>query len=121
MGENLKQFSVITAAKWVVISGIGVLIVAGNYYYSFVSLFYRILIIMGLFVVAGGIFYTTEQGRAVFKLMMQARVEIGRVVWPTRPEIMQTFISVLMMVGFAMLLLWALDSFFSWGASVFLG
>ena len=53
--------------------------------------------------------------------MMQARIEIGRVVWPTRQEIMQTFVSVLAMVAFAMLLLWGLDSFFSWGASVFLG
>ena len=121
MSERLEKLSVLTTAKWIAIVGIGVLMVAGNYYYDFVSLFYRILVGLGLLIVSGGIFYTTEQGKKVFKLMVQARVEISRVVWPTRPEIIQTFVSVVVMVALAMLLLWGLDSLFSWGASIFLG
>lgn len=117
---NVKKSdpSLILTIKWLVIFAIGAIIIGGNYYYSSYLLIYRILVILGLLGLAALIFYTTEKGKATFQLMMQARVEIGRVVWPTRPEIMQTFVSVIVMVGLAMLVLWGLDSFFSWLASL---
>ena len=111
---------IITVAKWVIICAIGIIIIAGNYYYSSSLLIYRILVALGLLALAGLVFYTTEQGKAVFQLMLKARIEISRVVWPTRQEMTQTFISVIVMVGVAMLILWGLDSLFSWGASLVL-
>ena len=112
--------SIITAAKWVAIFAIGIIIIIGNYYYSSSLLIYRILVALGLLALAGAVFYTTEQGKSIFQLMLQARIEISRVVWPTRQEMTQTFVSVVMMVGLAMLILWGLDSLFSWGASLVL-
>jgi len=118
MNVKKNDFSLILATKWLVILAIGVIIVVGNYYYSSYLLIYRTLVILGLLGLAAVIFYTTEQGKATFQLMVQARIEIGRVVWPTRPEMVQTFISVVVMVGLAMLVLWGLDSLFSWLASL---
>ena len=113
--------SLITGLKWLVIVMIGAVIVAGNYYYADYSLFYRVVVALLLLAVAGLIFYTTEEGKRTVQLMIQARLEIGRVVWPTRPEMAQTFIAVMLMVALAMLILWALDSLFAWGAATILG
>ena len=113
--------SLITGLKWLVIVMIGAVIVAGNYYYADFSLFYRVVVALLLLAVAGLIFYTTEEGKRTVQLMIQARLEIGRVVWPTRPEMAQTFIAVMLMVALAMLILWALDSLFAWGAATILG
>ncbi len=109
------------SVKWVAICIIMVAIVAGNYYYANYSVFYRVVLGLILLAVAGGIFYTTERGKKTVALMLQARLEIGRVIWPTRSEMMQTFISVILMVILVMLLLWGLDSIFAWAAAAILG
>ena len=113
--------ALVTWLKWLILALIGLIIVVGNYYYADYSLFYRVVAALMLLAVAGVIFYTTEEGKRTVALMIQARMEIGRVVWPTRPEMVQTFIAVMLMVTLAMLILWALDSFFAWGAASILG
>ena len=57
---------------------------------------------------------TTEQGHALWDLAREARLEIRRVVWPTRQETTQTTLLVLGLIVLASLLLWILDSALSW-------
>ena len=121
MNQERKQSSFVAAIQWSVIIAIMGIIVAGNYYYAEYSLFYRILAVLALLFIAGGILYTTEKGKSIFKLMLLARLELGRVIWPTRPEIVQTFAAVMAVVGVVMLMLWMMDSFFSWAAFLILG
>jgi preprotein translocase subunit SecE len=53
--------------------------------------------------------------------MREARVEIRRVVWPTRQETTQTtFVVVLLVLVFSMIL-WGLDSLLSWVVSSVIG
>ncbi|MGB0268066.1 MAG: preprotein translocase subunit SecE, partial [Pseudomonadales bacterium] len=52
----------------------------------------------------------THQGRALWTLVNEARVEIRKVVWPTREETTQTTLVVLALVFVMSLILWGLDS-----------
>lgn len=121
MSDKKKVFPVIVWLQWMSIMAILAVIVAGNYMYSDYSLFYRVLIAFSMLIVAGGILYMTPQGYNLYKLALQARLELARVIWPTRPEIMQTFVAVMAVVGVVMLMLWMMDAFFSWLAFVLLG
>ena len=50
-----------------------------------------------------------------------SRTEIRKVVWPTRQETVQTTFIVVVFVLLVALVLWALDSFFAWLASLAIG
>ena len=121
MSEEKKLLPFVAWLQWFAIFAILGAIVAGNYLYSDYSLLYRSLIALGMVLVAGGILYTTPQGYNLFRLAMQARIELSRVVWPNRPEMVQTFIAVMAVVAIVMLLLWLMDSMFSWLAFLLLG
>lgn len=121
MNIDKKTLPVVLWLQWIIIIVLLTAIVAGNYLYSEYSLFYRVLVASGMLLVAGGVLYTTVQGKNLYRLALQARLELSRVIWPTRPEIVQTFIAVMVVVGIVMLILWIMDSFFSWMAFVLLG
>ena len=97
--------------KWVVVAVIVAAGVYANSYYSAESLLIRtvgLLIAAGL---AGWIAAQTAKGRAFVNLCLDARVEIRKVVWPTRQETTQTTIVVLIVIFIVALILWLLD----WG------
>jgi preprotein translocase subunit SecE len=88
--------------------------VVGNSYYSSGSLLYRTIALLFLAVVAVFIALRTEQGKAFASLLKEARIEIRKVVWPTRPELMQTTLIVVVFVLFVALVLWGIDSLIGW-------
>jgi preprotein translocase subunit SecE len=63
----------------------------------------------------------TSSGRAAWELAKEARVEIRKVVWPTRQETSQTTLIVVVVVIFVGLILWGLDSSLSWGVQAIIG
>jgi preprotein translocase subunit SecE len=54
--------------------------------------------------------YFTEQGRQVFAFAKEAKVELEKVVWPTRQETIQTTTIVMAMVTITGFVLWGIDS-----------
>ena len=52
--------------------------------------------------------------KAAWDLAKEARVEIRKVVWPSREETTQTTLIVVAVVIFVALILWGLDSGLSW-------
>ena len=108
-------------SKWIVVVVIVAGGVFGNWYYQDQSLLYRVLALLALAAVAGLISFQTTQGRALWELMKESRVEIRRVVWPNRQETTQTtFIVVLLVLVFS-LILWGLDSLLSLIVSTVIG
>ncbi|MYD45357.1 MAG: preprotein translocase subunit SecE [Gammaproteobacteria bacterium] len=88
----------------------------GNWYYGnpdsifFIPTLWRALILVGM---AGGsvaLLLTTERGRNLWILFRDARSELRRVIWPTRPETLQTTWIVLILIVIFALILWLLDS-----------
>ena len=55
----------------------------------------------------------TNLGAAAWKLAKEARVEMRKVVWPTRQETLQTTLMVIVIVALLALILWGVDSVFA--------
>jgi preprotein translocase subunit SecE len=89
--------------------------IAGYYYFEGESQLFRVL---GLLVVAGvAVFLVsiTSIGKRALGFFKDARVEVRKVVWPTRQETIQTTLMVIIMVFIVALMLWAVDSALGWG------
>ena len=113
--------SVLDWSKWIIVVVIVAGGVFGNWYYQDQSLLYRVLALLALAAVAALISFQTTQGRALWELMKESRVEIRRVVWPNRQETTQTTFIVVLLVLIFSLILWGLDSLLSYVVSTVIG
>jgi len=95
--------------KLVVSATILVVAIWAFYFFSGYSLLLRVA---GLLLLAGGaaaIALTSEPGRQLWRFAIDARMEVRKVVWPTRQETMQTTLIVMVMVLLLGILLWLFD------------
>ncbi len=83
-------------------------------YFSEESLLYRVLGVLMSVGVSVGIFLTTERGRTTATFLKAARIELRKVIWPTRTETLQTTLIVFVMVLLVAIFLWALDMLLAW-------
>lgn len=100
--------------KWVLVILLVGAAVAGNMYYADAPMIYRVVGVVVLCALAGLIFMKTSKGLRLANLAREARIEIRKVVWPTRPETTQTTLIVLAAVALVAFLLWLLDSLLGW-------
>ncbi|MFY0992735.1 preprotein translocase subunit SecE [Halomonas sp. C05BenzN] len=107
--------------KWAVVVTLLVLAVVGNTYFADLGLIYRVLGVVALSVVAALVALTTARGRELTELARSAKKEIQRVVWPTRPETVQTTGIVLVAVLVVGLMLWLIDTLLGWAMSGVIG
>lgn len=114
--------STLDRVLWVLVFGIVVFgIWANGFYRDDIAIVFRALGLIALALIAGYILFQTERGRNLWILIRDARSEIRRVIWPTRPETLQTTMIVLIMILIFALILWALDSGLSFLTSLILG
>ena len=119
--NSVSSQSITDWFKWIVVTAIVVGGVIGNWYFQDQSLLYRVLAVLALAAVAALVSFQTSQGKALWTLVKESRVEIRRVVWPNRQETTQTtFIVVGLVLVFSMIL-WGLDSLLSWIVSIVIG
>jgi len=122
MNANTEtQSGSLDGLKWLVVTLLVAGAVAGNVYYADQSLLYRVLALVTIAVVAAVIAIQTTQGAAFWKLAKEARVEIRKVVWPTRQESTQTTLIVVAFVLVMSLVLWGLDTLVGWLISLVIG
>ena len=115
---NDSRFDVI---KWVVVALIVSVGVFGDSYFSAEPVLYRAIALVVLALVAGFVALQTSKGKAFWSLLKEARIEIRKVVWPTRQETAQTTMIVVAVVLVMALILWGLDSLLGWIVSQFIG
>ena len=115
---NDNRFDVI---KWVVVALIASVGVFGDSYFSAEPVLYRAIALVVLGLVAGFVALQTSKGKAFWSLLKEARIEIRKVVWPTRQETAQTTMIVVAVVLVMALILWGLDSLLGWIVSQFIG
>ena len=116
-----SKSSPLDAIKWTLVVLLIAVGVAGNSYFQAESMLYRVLALVGLAVVAALIALQTSKGKAFLSLAKEARLEIRKVVWPTRPETTQTTLIVIAFVLIVALILWAIDSLIGWIVSGVIG
>lgn len=112
MAEKLESNSTqMDWLKWLIVVVIVAAGVYANSYFANESVLLRTIGLLILAGVAGWIAAQTERGRAFINLVLEARIEIRKVVWPSRQETTQTTIVVLIVIFIVALILWLLD----WG------
>lgn len=100
--------------KWLIAIVLLLAGLIGNYYYSQVSMPLRTLAWVAILVVAGFIASKTQKGKWVVEFFRDSRMELRKVIWPTREETMQTTLVVAAMVIILALILWGLDGVLVW-------
>ncbi|WP_114418061.1 preprotein translocase subunit SecE [Marinospirillum perlucidum] len=100
--------------KWALVVLLVSAAVLGNMYFDEAPLLYRAVGVVVFLALAGLVFTQTGKGQNFLVMAREARTEIRKVVWPTRPETMQTTLIVLAAVALVALLLWLIDTFLGW-------
>jgi preprotein translocase subunit SecE len=83
--------------------------VVGYYYFADQPLLYRVLGILGATALSAAFALTSAPGKAFLSFAKGARVELARVVWPTKRETWQATLLVIGMVFLVGVLLWMFD------------
>jgi preprotein translocase subunit SecE len=84
------------------------------YYEPTIAQAIRVLMVLGGTAAGIGIAMTSTQGQRLWQFVQGSRVEIRKVVWPTKQETTQTAIAVFVFTLVMMLFFWALDSGLLW-------
>lgn len=87
----------------------------GFYYYeNDLALPLRVLMVLGGTGVGIALAMTSVQGQQLWQFIQGSRVELRKVVWPTRQETTQTAIAVFVFTLILAMFFWALDSGLLW-------
>ncbi|MEX1266744.1 MAG: preprotein translocase subunit SecE [Woeseia sp.] len=84
------------------------------YYYLELALPLRALLVLGGLAAGIGIAMTSTQGKRLRAFVRGSRVEIRKVVWPTKQETTQTALAVFVFTLIMALFFWGLDSVLLW-------
>jgi preprotein translocase subunit SecE len=103
VSNKLDTFKLLLAIA-VLIAGI-----VGFYYYEAESQLYRVLGVVFAAAVAIAISSTTALGQNLIGFGREARMEVRKVVWPTRQETVQTTFMVIVAVIIIGIFLWLID------------
>ncbi|MDR3478014.1 MAG: preprotein translocase subunit SecE [Gammaproteobacteria bacterium] len=106
-----------TKLDWLKWLFIGVLLVAGiaaNYYYNQQPWPLRLLAWLFLLAIIASVAAMTQKGKQAISFARESRMELRKVVWPTRQETVQTTLMIAVMVLVLSIILWALDGVLVW-------
>ena len=87
--------------------------IVGFYHYEAESQLYRVLGVVFAVIVAIAISSTTNLGQNLIGFGREARMEVRKVVWPTRQETLQTTFMVIVAVIIIGIFLWLIDMVFA--------
>jgi preprotein translocase subunit SecE len=91
--------------------------IAGYHYFSSQLLVYRVLGVIAIAIAAIAIVLATRLGKEFLGFLHESRVEVRKVVWPTRQETTQSTLVVVALVFLMGIILWFLDMGLFWGVS----
>ncbi len=105
---NMKDYTL-----WLGVVLVVILAFFGAYYFDFSGPI-KALIWISWFVLTALLVFFTTQGKELFAFAKEAKIELQKVVWPTRQETIQTTSIVMVMVGVTGFVLWGIDSGMMW-------
>ena len=112
--ENLKSGS----DQWKTILAI-LIVVAGLALYYLNPLGFnaltKVLVMLVVISIAVTVFVKSEQGERFVHFLKETRIELRKVVWPTREETIKTTGIIMVAVVIVAIFLWIVDAFFTWG------
>jgi len=104
---------------------LAVLVVSGAigafYYYADDSMLLRVIGILVAMGISTAIALQTAVGQKTLGFIRESKVEVRKVVWPTRKETLQTTLVVMVMVVVVAIFLWLVDMFLLWAVRLLTG
>ena len=113
--------SVVDTVKLVFAASLLIGGIAGFYYFASYALVYRVVGILAVFGIAVSLFFTTAIGRTVWGFLTEAKMEVRKVIWPTRQETIQATMLVVIVVFGVGLILWLMDMVLFWAVGLLTG
>ena len=83
--------------------------VFGFYYFAELSVLIRVLAVIFSVILSLLIFFSTQRGIIFWDFLQGSRVEMRKVVWPTKQETIQTTLTVFVFVLVLGIFFWLLD------------
>ena len=111
--SNENQSKIKDIMSWLAVVFITAIAFLCTYYYTFAGPI-QAIIWLGWFVLTLFFGYLTTKGKQVYIFAQEAKVELLKVVWPTRQETIQTTTIVMVMVTLTGFILWGVDSMMMW-------
>ncbi len=96
--------------RWILVAALFCSGLYAHYHFSAQPLVIKLVGWMVLVSVGLWVASTTESGKRALQFFNDARLELKKVVWPTKQETGQVTLLVLVMVTIASLFFWAIDS-----------
>ena len=93
----------------------------GYYWFADASVVLRAVGVVLSVALALAVFFTTARGRDLWRFIQTSRVELRKVVWPTRQETFQTTMAVIIFVIIMGVFFWGLDMFLLWATRILTG
>ncbi len=112
MADRLK----LAAALMFLVAG-----VAGYYILASDPELWRALAVLAGLGLGVAVYSQTASGRGVWSFVKESRVELSKVIWPTRKETVQTTLVVIALVILVALFLWVVDLGLTKGVSLLTG
>ena len=116
-GSSHKDTALLLVALAALVGGM----FAFYYYATELNLLVRWLIMLASFAAAMGVAYQTALGREMWGYIAGSRIELRKVVWPSRQEAVQATLMIAVVVMIMAVLLWGLDSALLWGVEQLTG
>ena len=95
--------------KWVIAILLSLGALSAFYYFQQYPFIYRVLGLIGIFFLDFLILFNTEKIRNLRSFTHEARVELKKVVWSTKAEVIQTTVIVIIVVIIMSVILWLMD------------
>ncbi len=75
----------------------------------------KVLVTLAVSIAAVSVFIKSIQGDRFVHFLKETRIELRKVVWPTREETLKTTGIIMVAVVIVAIFLWIVDAFFTWG------
>lgn len=75
---------------------------------------YKVLVLLAGLVLAGFVFFKSPQGIRLSVFLKETKIELRKVVWPTKDETIKTTGMIMVAVIIVAIFLWIVDAFFTW-------
>ncbi len=95
--------------------------IVGYYYFEEESVLLRAVGVIASVAVGAAIAMSTERGQYLWRFIQGSRVELRKVIWPTRQETLQTTLTVFVFVLILAIFFWGLDFFLLWATRLLTG
>ena len=78
------------------------------------TILYKVLVLLIGLVLAGFVFFKSPQGVRFSSFLIETKIELRKVVWPTRDETIKTTGRIMVAVVIVAIFLWMVDALLSW-------